>query len=127
MNFRLRTSKKTAEKLKNLQDKTRMTPNILARFAVVLSLRNSEGILNYVRDTSGIEFNRTTLTGSYDFLFKSLIAQHAQREITDEEFFPDLFNAHLERGISLLESEYEYAGNQEKMIINLMTKMPGVG
>ncbi|MFP4978256.1 DNA sulfur modification protein DndE [Paenibacillus sp. CN-4] len=127
MNFRLRTSKKTAEKLKNLQDKTRMTPNILSRYAVVLSLRNPEAVINFVRDTSGLEFNRTTLTGAYDFLFKSLIAQHTQREITDEEYFPDLFNAHLERGISLLENEYDYAGNQEKMIINLMTKMPGVG
>lgn len=127
MNFRLRTSKKTAEKLKNLQDKTRMTPNILSRYAVVLSLRNPEAVINFVRDTSGLEFNRTTLTGSYDFLFKSLIAQHTQKEITDDEYFPDLFNAHLERGISLLENEYDYAGNQEKMIINLMTKMPGVG
>lgn len=127
MNFRLRTSKKTADKLKNLQDKTRMTPNILSRYAVVLSLRNPEAVINFVRDTSGLEFNRTTLTGSYDFLFKSLIAQHTLREITDDEYFPDLFNAHLERGVSLLENEYDYAGNQEKMIINLMTKMPGVG
>lgn len=127
MNFRLRTSKKASEKLKSLQDKTRLTPNILSRYAVVLSLRNPEPVINYVKDTSGLEFNRNTLTGSYDFLIKSLIAQHAQREITDEEYFPDLFNAHLERGITLLESEYEYAGNQEKMIINLMTKMPGVG
>ncbi|MGG1639115.1 DNA sulfur modification protein DndE [Paenibacillus sp. NRS-1760] len=127
MNFRLRTSKKTAEKLKELQDKIRMTPNILSRYAVVLSLRNPEPVVNFVKDTSGLEFNRTTLTGSYDFIFKSLIAQHSHREISDDEFFPDLFNAHLERGISILESEYEYAGNQEKMIINLMTKMPGVG
>ncbi|MBY3618576.1 DNA sulfur modification protein DndE [Acinetobacter sp. CUI P1] len=127
MNFRLRTSKKTADKLKDLQDKIRLTPNILSRYAVVLSLRNPEPIVTFVKDTSGLEFNRTTLTGSYDFLFKSLIAQHAQRKITDEEYFPDLYNAHLERGIILLESEYDYVGNQEKMMINLMTKAHGVG
>ena len=125
MNFRLRTSKKAGDRLKELQDKLRLTPNILCRYAVVLSLRNSEPVVNFVNDTSGLEFNRTTLTGEYDYLFKALIAQRLGREITDEEFFPDLFNAHLERGITILESEYDYAGNQEKMIVNLLTKTPG--
>lgn len=127
MNYRLKTSKRTEEKLQEMETKIRLTPNLLTRYAVVLSLRNPEPVVNYVKDNLGREYNRVTLTGVYDFLFKSLIAQHEQREITDDEYFPSLYNAHLERGITMLENEYDYAGNSEKMIINLMTKMPGVG
>jgi DNA sulfur modification protein DndE len=127
MNFRLKTSKKTAQILKQLQDSTRLTPNILARYAVVLSLKETNRILPIVEDTNGgLEFNRNTLTGSYDYVFKVLIAHYEQREITDEEYFPDLFNAHLERGSMLLLNEYTYAGNYEKMLTNLLSQVPGV-
>lgn len=120
MNFRLKTSKATAEKLKVLNASTGLTPNILARYAVCLSIRDPQPISKLVKDVGGIEFNRNTLTGEYDFIFKALTAQHQKQSITDEEFFPDLFNAHLERGIRRLASEYNYAGNTEKLILNLI-------
>jgi DNA sulfur modification protein DndE len=126
MNFRLKTSKATAERLKSLQDSTRLTPNILARFAVILSLKEQQPILKKVKDVSGIDFLRNVLTGPYDYIFKVLIAQQEKREITDEEYFPELFNNHLERGCILLLNEYNYAGNYEKMITNLLNKVPEV-
>jgi DNA sulfur modification protein DndE len=126
MNFRLNTSKATAERLKNLQATTRLTPNILARYAVILSLKESQPNLTTVKDKSGLEIPRNVLTGPYDYLFKVLIAQHEKREITDEEYFPGLFNNHLERGCILLQNEYNYAGNYEKMIINLLAKISEV-
>jgi len=126
MNFRLNTSKATAERLKNLQATTRLTPNILARYAVILSLKEPQPILTTVKDKSGLEIPRNVLTGPYDYLFKVLIAQHENREITDEEYFPGLFNNHLERGSILLQNEYNYAGNYEKMVINLLAKIPEV-
>jgi DNA sulfur modification protein DndE len=126
MNFRLKTSKATAERLKSLQDSTRLTPNIIARYAVILSLKEQQPILRTVKDVSGTEFLRNVLTGPYDYLFKVLITQHENREITDEEYFPALFNNHLERGCILLQNEYNYAGNYEKMITNFLMKVPGV-
>jgi DNA sulfur modification protein DndE len=122
MNFRLKTSKYAEEKLKQLQSTTNITPNILARMAVSLSLREPSPVSNEEINNNGIDFNRTTLTGEYDYVYKVLIAQHAQREITDDEYFPKLFNAHLERGIRLLSGEYQYAGNYEKLITNLILK-----
>lgn len=119
MNFRLKTSKYAAEKLKQLQATTHITPNILARIAVSLSLKDSNPV-SAVENTMGLDINRTTLTGEFDYIYKALIAQHAKREITDEEYFPDLFNSHLERGIRKLSNEYQYAGNYEKFIINLL-------
>jgi DNA sulfur modification protein DndE len=120
MNFRLTTSTYTEEKLKQLQGTTNITPNILARIAVSLSLKDPNPVSSENINGKGIDFNRTTLTGEYDYIYKVLIAQHAEREITDEEYFPGLFNAHLERGIRLLYSDYQYAGNYEKFITNLI-------
>lgn len=120
MNFRLKTSKYVADKLKQLQDVTNLTPNILARIAVALSLKNPDPISTEVPDSNGLEINRHTLTGGQDTVYKALVAQHTGREITDNEFFPTLFNAHLERGIRLLSNEYQHAGNSEKLIKNLV-------
>lgn len=122
MQFRLRTSRKTAETLKELQSATGLTPNILARYAVCMSLRHDVDVPPLVKDITGLEINRSTLTGQYDFVFKALITQHAKRPITDEEYFPTLFNAHLERGVRFLKNEYSYHGNYEKMITNLLTQ-----
>lgn len=124
MQFRLRTSKAAADRLKSLQNSTGLTPNILSRISVSLSLRESNP-LNFsgIRDQGGLEFNRNTLTGIYDYVFKALITQYEGRELTDEEYFPDLFYAHLERGVKLLENEYQYAGNYPKLISNLVEKM----
>lgn len=121
MNFRLRTSSVTAEILKNLQASTRLTPNILCRLAVSLSLRLKELPNIELKDTSGLEFNRNTLTGEFDYVYKALITQHMKREVTDEEYFPTLLNAHIERGITLLESEYKHAGNPDRFLQNLLS------
>jgi DNA sulfur modification protein DndE len=122
MNFRLRTSRLTGDTLKSLQASTGLTPNIIARIAVALSLRNRDPVV--VRehvDTGGLEFHRDTLTGDFDYVFKALIAQHTKRAISDEEYFPGLFKAHLERGVKLLYDEYQYAGNYERLIANLLS------
>lgn len=123
MNFRLKTSKSTADQLKQLQISTNLTPNVLARLAVGLSIGSAPLDVEQLPDTNGTEFNRNTLTGDYDFAFKAMIAQDLGREISDDDFFPKLFNLHLERGIQLLSNEYKYAGNGEKFLINLMNKV----
>ena len=123
MNFRLKTSKGTADRLKQLQGSTGLAPNILARIAVGLSLKDKNLTGDPVKDTNtGLEFNRNTLTGQYDYVFKALITQHAKRAVSDDEYFPDLFNAHLERGTRLLANEYLYAGNYEKLINHLLSQ-----
>lgn len=119
MNFRLKTSKETGEKLVALQATTGLTWNILSRLAVSLSL-NDPTIPELVENKSGVEIHRNAMTGENDYVYKALIRQHAQRNVPDEEYFPDLFNAHLERGISLLDNEYKHAGNYEKFLQNLI-------
>ncbi|PEJ58825.1 DNA sulfur modification protein DndE [Bacillus sp. AFS002410] len=121
MIHRLKLSNNTSEILKELQSSSQLTPNILARLAVGASLTNNSlpEIPNY-RSNNGLEINRQTFTGEYDQIYKTLISQHAGRLLTDEEYFPTLFNAHLERGISMIQNEYKYAGNAEKFYENML-------
>ncbi|KQL33519.1 DNA sulfur modification protein [Bacillus sp. FJAT-25509] len=121
MIHRLKLSNNTSEILKELQSSTQLTPNILARLAVGASLTNNSipEIPNY-RSNNGLEINRQTFTGEYDQIYKTLISQHAGKLLTDEEYFPTLFNAHLERGISIIQNEYKYAGNAEKFYENML-------
>lgn len=119
MNFRLKTSKDTGEKLVYLQSTTGLTWNILSRIAVSLSLQDPS-MPDLVENKSGVDIHRNAMTGENDYIYKALIRQHAKRNVTDEEYFPDLFNAHLERGITLLENEYKHAGNYEKLLQNLI-------
>lgn len=124
MNFNLKTSNYVAETLKQLHASTKITPNILMRYAVALSLRNSEPVtefkLNPKNSNEGLSLNRTTVTGEFDYVFHALIAQHSIKEISDEDYFPGLFNSHLERGTRLLSSEYKSAGNSDKFFKNLL-------
>lgn len=119
MQYRIKTSKATQDILKELQNATHLTPNILARLGISLSLLLDESIEDYESDSNGLEFNRNTLTGSYDFVYKALISQKLGRKISDEEFFPYLIKKHMDRGVGLLNNEYKYAGNYEKFIKSL--------
>ncbi|MFD1739503.1 DNA sulfur modification protein DndE [Bacillus salitolerans] len=119
MNFRIKTSKETGESLTYLQSTTGLSWNIISRIAVAISLRDPS-MPEQVSNKAGIDIPRSVMTGENDYIYKALIRQHTKRNITDEEYFPDLFNAHLERGINLLENEYKHAGNYEKLLLNLL-------
>lgn len=119
MNFRLRTSVRTTNILKELQDSTQLTPNVLGRLAISLSLIQDGLPSEEEVQSPGMEINRHTLTGQHDLLFRCLIAQRHGRHITDEEYFPGLIKQHLDRGAELLLTEYKYAGNYERFIKSL--------
>lgn len=120
MQFRLRTSGKTANILKELQNNTKLTPNILARLAISMSLLDPTPInATPFENTVGVEFNRHTLTGSHDSIYKIMISQHAGRYLPDEEYYPTYINRHLDRGAPKLKNEFDYAGNTEKFLIAL--------
>jgi len=116
MNFRLKTTGEVAEILKELQSTTNLRPNLLSRIAISLSILE-ESIPEYVEsDFNGLDFNRATLTGDQDYFYKAIITQHYGKSLPEEKYFPDLFNAHLTRGIKILSNEYKHLGNYEKLL-----------
>ncbi|HEY9581996.1 MAG TPA: DndE family protein [Savagea sp.] len=119
MNFRLKTSEQTGKYLQELQSRTGLRWNALARLAVAYSLRIPT-LPKPAPDTHGVEIHRNALTGEHDYVYKALIRQHAGEHIPEEDYFPNAWNAHLERGISKIYSDYVLAGNVEQWIETLL-------
>lgn len=113
MAFKLRTSKKSEEIISRLEASENIPCYTLVKLAIALSIRAelplSEKDLS--TNTLGRELNRQTITGDADALYKCLIELDINRHVTDEEFFPTLIKAHLDRGMVLLDQEQRYAGD----------------
>lgn len=110
MTFRTKTSKQTMEIFNAFAKSEHLQPFILAKLAIALSIRSDFHYSNDdLQDTMGLDLNRQTITGDYDLLFKSLIEVNEGRNISDEEFFPNMIKAYMDNGAKLLEQEYKYS------------------
>lgn len=120
MKTRLKTSKKSEIILRSIKSKYGITPNILCRYAVGLSLKsNRELDLNL--DNNGLEFQRSTLTGDDDLLIKELIKNYHNKFITDDEYMNSYLKAHIERGLIELESNIKLCGSFDNFIAQLIS------
>lgn len=113
MAFKLKTSKKTAEIFDRIEGSKCLPCYTLVKLAIALSLRSKEHLKesDFHTNTLGRELNRQTITGDADALYKCLMELHAQKHLTDEEFFPSYVKAHIDRGAILLDQEQRYGGN----------------
>ena len=110
MATRLKTSKRTETIFEHIGQNLGLQPFALSKIAISLSLQFDKPLSenDLETDSNGIELNRQTITGEFDSLFTSLIAFNEQNELTDDQIFPSLFKAHIDRGAILLEREYRY-------------------
>ena len=109
MTNKLHTSIKTQETFSSLGQSLNLQPFILSKLAIALSIR--KGALDpsdYNTDNNGLELSRQVIFGDHDLLFRSLIVKNEGRAIREEEYFPNLVKAHLDRGAKLLEDEKRY-------------------
>ena len=111
MAFKIRTSKKTMELMEELTASTSFAPFTLSKLAISMSLKSQLPLSDkdFKTDNYGIELNRQTITGEYDDLFKSLIMMFEGIHISDEEYFQKYLKAHLDRGTSMIYSEFRYS------------------
>ncbi len=109
MTNKLHTSVQTQEIFNSLSQSLGLQPFILSKLSIALSVRKGR-ILTEDCDTDndGLELSRQTIFGDHDLLFKSLIISRENRVITEEEYFPGIVKAHLDRGARLLEDEKRY-------------------
>ena len=91
------------QKIRTLKGRTGLTPNILCRFALTLSLRDP-GVpdpSSYSND--GMEFNRYTLFGSYEVLLLALVRQRCLQDGLDPDIeLAEQLRAHINRGVGIL-------------------------
>ena len=99
---RIRISEEATQRLSRLKGRTSLTPNILGRIALCLSLKEP-GIPNEKKDSQGQEFNRYTLTGEWDSFYMALLKIRLINDNIDPEddLYPH-FKDHLERGVIIL-------------------------
>ena len=81
---RLRISKAATDNLKVLKSRTGLTPNLVCRMALLLSLEEGPAGGQRPVPELGSEFNAPTLFGEFAFLFESLLRQvHGQLDPKD--------------------------------------------
>jgi len=121
---RIHTTKESESKIIELQNLLHFsTKASVIRLALSLSLLDESDPREESNSRSkGGDYQRYTITGENDELIKAMIVQHLGIKIEDGEYFPELFSAHVERGIRLLHSEYMNAGNYDKFVKNLLIK-----
>ncbi len=103
---KLRISGDATSKLRSLRQRTGITPNLLCRMAIMLSLE--EGPLGgaAIPDEDGSEFNAYTLTGEYGALVAALLRwveddRASDVELTNEDLL-DRLRGHIHRGVGTL-------------------------
>ena len=112
---RIHTSQRCRGILANLKIKTGLTPNILSRFGICLSLKDPSVPNPEEFDENGTEFLPLVLFGEHEKLFLALMIDRLHRDGLDpEKYLNIMLRAHLNRGVySLLSRVYGLPGINE--------------
>ncbi|MFR2665926.1 MAG: DndE family protein [Clostridium sp.] len=124
MGFRVKTSKKTKEIFEEIGSSSNLKPFALSKIAIALSLKDSNPIdLYYETDTNGLELQRSTVTGEFDNVYKSLMEVNLNKHLTDDEYYPLYTKKHIDKGAEILLNLYKYSGgNLEKFLRTITQK-----
>ena len=109
---RIRICIQAKNRLSMLKRRTGLTPNILCRIGLCLSL-SDPSIPNPQRyDETGQEFNRYTLLGELDTFFIALMKERLLQDglDPDKDLIPQ-FKAHLNRGAISLFDKVKHLGD----------------
>lgn len=121
MIYTLKTSALTETIFKTIGASTGLQPFALSKLAIALSIHSGRPLTDedFRGDNNGLELNRQTITGNYDLLLTSLIANFENMQLKANDLFPRYFKAHIDRGAILLEREYKYDRNFYQHLCNL--------
>lgn len=129
MNLRLKTTLEVESKLTELQSMLQLSSKAaVIRLAIAFSLRiegdprmiNGSVIHYDLKKQNGADYNRFTIFGTDEIVYKAIMQQHLGGFVEDDVFFPELTNAHLSRGIIELNADLKLAKNKEKFIRELL-------
>jgi len=109
---RIRISNRATARLSMLKGRTGLTPNILCRIGLCLSLSDPSIPDPQHYDENGQEFNRYTLTGELDMFFIALVKERLLQDGLDpDEDLISQFKAHLNRGAISLFDKVKHLGD----------------
>lgn len=129
MNLRLKTNLDVESKLTELQSSLQLSSKAaVMRLSIAFSLKlkgdpriNNGKVEHYdIKKQNGADYNRFTIFGTDEVVYKAMILQHLGMNLNDAEFFPELTNAHISRGIKELYADFRLANNREKFLRDLL-------
>lgn len=129
MNLRLKTSLDIESKLTELQSLLQLSSKAaVMRLAIAFSLKikgdpriiDGKFVHYDLKKQNGADYNRFTIFGTDEIVYKAIMQQHLGEFVDDDVFFPELTNAHLSRGIIELNADFKLAKNKEKFIRELL-------
>ncbi|MBW6528966.1 DNA sulfur modification protein DndE [Sphingomonas sp. RHCKR7] len=102
---KLKISADAESRLRSLRQRTGLTPNLLCRMAIMLSLEEGPVGSGTDTDEGGSEFNAYTLTGDHNRLIFAMLRlveeEQAGGRVADDELLARL-RAHIHRGVGTL-------------------------
>lgn len=97
---RVHISKRATELLKQIKARTGVTPNILCRIALTISLDEDHKANPELTDLNGSEFNLPTLLGDASNLYEALLKEvHGDLEARQAQL---ILAAHIDNGVDKL-------------------------
>ncbi len=123
---KLKLSKNSSEYLNFLSTRLDFKRNIVCRMALCVSLNVREPVHRYMEsDTDGYEFNKSTIIGPDETLFKAL-SSYVQNEPSDSDFFNIIVRNHIERGLKILYDDYQTINSPVEFMVSLIKSNNGM-
>ena len=113
-------SAENTQKVRTLKGRTGLTPNILCRFALSLSLRDPGVPDPTAFPNDGMEFNRYTLFGPHEVILLALLRQRCVQDGLDPELdLQGQLHAHINRGVGILYPRLRSITGLGQMVANI--------
>ena len=110
-------STRSTRLLSDLRIKTGLTPNILARFALCLSLKDPSIPNPDEFDENGSEFYPATLFGEHEQMYLALMLDRLHHDKLDPELYlPRMIRAHINRGVIALKPRINDISNFYELV-----------
>ena len=108
---RIKLSNKSQNILGRMKARTGLTPNLLARFALCLSLKEKSAPIITQYDKEGNEIEPAILFGEYESLYLGLMRNRLKKDGLSESELNDMTRCHINRGVIALSPRIQSLGD----------------
>ena len=114
---RVKLSSKSVRVLGMLKIKTGLTPNILARFAICMSLKDRSIPNPDEFNQEGSELTPNVLFGEHEQIYHALMINRLKKDELDPEvYLNNMTRAHLNRGVIALEPRINHLSDFYELV-----------
>ncbi|MBT4326059.1 MAG: DNA sulfur modification protein DndE [Candidatus Nitrosopelagicus sp.] len=108
---RLKLSGKSQNLLGRLKNRTGLTPNIVARFALCISIKEKSAPIIAQYDKEGSEIEPSVLFGEYEDLYLGLMKNRLKKDGLSYSELNEMTRCHINRGVIALAPRIQNIGD----------------